>query len=485
MQPGGFISKAQRDKVSMSIKQTHFKLGDCQMDYSSTAKTNYAPYENKDLQTLTASPHGQDAHFTLGQDKASMKTQSESASRYRHISAGGDSNAAKEAILKDLRGHHFQFGSEAAKYETTMKESFVDKRKSATPQRIDGSLRRHHFDLGNAKPTYQSTSRYEFVPRKVEDKPNTDHMDYYKQTHIKVGCENAEYTTTSRMEFTSKSNTIDKNPDMPQKAVSIYLGADKAAMLSTTKETYVNLKHERNLEYVSQQAKNVRSSHFILGREEDQFTSVSRVNYDQKAIDHNVLPEERRKYLKGVHFRLGGDPTAWQTCYNSSHNDTSASIMNESKNLADNKSVNFSLGSSKPEYSTTVSQDFRSFESVKPEDLRCKIPDEAKKVNFNLGTLRNKYASSYRDYGKPATEAPPQPFTDGKQTHVTIGSQKAEYKSTFQQDFQGKPAEKLNTDYRNEVSLRLGNAKSSWNTSYKQNFTGVKPVPTDAYSFSV
>lgn len=485
MQPGGFISKAQRDKVSLSIKQTHFKLGDNREEYSSTAKSNYAPFNSQDLQALTASPNGRDAHFTLGQDKASMKVESESASRYRNFSAGADSNAARNTILKDLRGHHFQFGSESNSYETTMKESFLDKQKSATPQRLDSNFRGHHFNLGTSKPSYQSISRSEFVPRRVEEKPNTDHMDYYKQTHIKVGCVNPEYITTNSSQYTQKSIAVEKTGSIQNNTVSVYLGADKPNMVSTTKQTFVNFKHERDLETLAKQAKDLRSSHFNLGGEVGEIMSSSRVNYDKKVIEFNTLPDERRRYLKGVHFRLGGDQNSWKTCYNSSHTDTSASISQDIANYSDQKSVHFSLGSTRTDYSTTAAKDFKSFESVKPKDLRCKIPEETKKVNLNLGSSRNAYGSSYRDYGKPSLEAPPQPFTDGKLTHVTIGTQKVEYKSTFQQDFLGKPAEKAQAEHRNEVNFKMGNAKSEWNTSYKNNYTGVKPVPTDSYTFSV
>ena len=132
---------------SVTLRKTHFKLGDYRNPYSTTTNEQNKNIQNKRSMTVA----------TLD-----------------------------EGLKNDLRSSHFILGNFDSHYQTISQQEFYDKSRQGGPggvdfKNIEKGLRSHNYVLGNDKPDYKSETQAKYVT------PKFDHHQEYISNGQKIG----------------------------------------------------------------------------------------------------------------------------------------------------------------------------------------------------------------------------------------------------------------------------------------------------------
>lgn len=158
---------------SVTLRKTHFKLGDYANPYTTTTMEQNKLIEGKGPRVV-----------------ASLD------------------NKLKE----DLRKSHFQFGNFNPNYNTVSKSEFYNKsgiKNDAKTQftEIERSLRSHNYVLGSDKPDYKSetSAKYTKPDVLITDKgAQTISTEELQKSHYNFGNNNDSWTTTQQLSYYPK-----------------------------------------------------------------------------------------------------------------------------------------------------------------------------------------------------------------------------------------------------------------------------------------
>ena len=151
------------------------------------------------------------SHFKLGDDinkyVTSSMEQSEGIENHKQANAVLDQKARNE-----LRKSHFIFGNFEPNYNTTFRREYYNKSSSLPKNKVDFAnierkLRTQNFQFGTDKPDYLSETAAKYIIpniNKEDNKQNKISTAMLQQSHYVFGNSQVPWNTTNRREFTPK-----------------------------------------------------------------------------------------------------------------------------------------------------------------------------------------------------------------------------------------------------------------------------------------
>ena len=212
-------------------------------------------------------------HFKLGDDKNPYQTSSMAQSE-------GIENAGKcyptldEAAKKELRNSHFILGNFEPNYNTTFRREFYDKsnlfpKDNVDFKNIERKLRSQNYEFGTDKPDYISEAAAKYTKPNMnmnKNGPNRVSTAMLQQSHYVFGTNNVPWTTTHRRAFTPKK-AFTKMANKNLSKTNFVLGDDEPTIKSVNEEVYV--KHPLQKNPMDKKLLNdLRTHHFEFGKDE-------------------------------------------------------------------------------------------------------------------------------------------------------------------------------------------------------------------------
>ena len=191
---------------SVTLRKTHFKLGDFKNSYHTTTSD-----QNKEIEVCRARPVA-----TLD-----------------------------ESVKNDLRKSHFILGNHESNYNTIFRTEFFNKsdlkdNSMTNAKTIEKALRNHNYVLGNDKPDYKSETQAKYITPggsyfSQEKKISTGEL---QKSHYIFGNNHDPWTTTTQSSYYAKDMQAKKHTkDLTR--TNFILGEDNPDFKSVHQNTFV------------------------------------------------------------------------------------------------------------------------------------------------------------------------------------------------------------------------------------------------------
>ena len=196
-------------------------------------------------------------HFKLGDYKNGYHTST--ADQNKEIEGGRARSIATldESVKNDLRRSHFILGNHEPNYNTIFRSEFFNKsdlkdHSMTNAKTIEKSLRNHNYVLGNDKPDYKSETQAKYITPSgsffsQEKKISTGEL---QKSHYIFGNNQDPWATTTQCSYYPKELQAKKfTKDLTR--TNFVLGEDNPDFKSVHQGTYVP--HQATRSYVSQE----------------------------------------------------------------------------------------------------------------------------------------------------------------------------------------------------------------------------------------
>jgi len=400
-------------------------------------------------------------HFKLGDDIGKYQTsameQSEGIENYKMNMGKLDQTAKNE-----LRKSHFVLGNFEPNYNTTFRREFVNKSNSVQRNRpdffnIERRLRAHNFQFGTDKPDYLSETSAKYIMPAINKDSNNNNQNkvstaMLQQSHYVFGNNIVPWTTTNRREFTPKK-ADNKRETKDLTRTNFVLGDDRPVIKSVNEETFIKHPVQQNL-MDKKLLNDLRSHHFDFGKDE---VPNQHITQNQLVYQNPNLFKDKGQYkpfidnqmLRQTHWSMGDKSQELPDMYNSTYNraHTPKKIeKNEIRNVNTFKSSFNIKGNDPMAYQTDYRANFIPL-SNKLDPKEKKIIDDViksiKNSHFNLGNMKNNYStvmhSSYRFNPNEAQNAQgvldKKLLNDLRSTHYILGDDNIVKQTTQRRDY--------------------------------------------------
>ena len=443
-------------------------------------------------------------HFKLGDDINPYQTSSMAQSE--GIENAGRCNPSLDQKAKnDLRNSHFIFGNFDPNFNTTFRTEYYDKSKLIPKDNIDfknieRKLRAQNYELGTDKPDYISETAAKYTKPNMDlnkNGPNRVSTAMLQQSHYVFGTSNAPWNTTHRRAFTPKradTKMITKNLTK----TNFVLGDDEPTIKSVNEEVYV--KHPLQHNPMDKKLLNdLRSHHFEFGKDEvpNQHVTQNQITYQNPNTKFKRAPSLDNQALRETHWVMGDKaqelPDMYKTSYDRAHTPKKADL-NIVKNNATLKS-SFNINGNGPMvYQTDYRANYIPLNNKLDPNDKKHIGDLIKTIknsHFNLGEMKNDYNtvmdSSYKFDPNSAKNArgilDRKLINDLRATHYKLGQDVFANQTTQRRDYVpykvgGNPIKKKGFQETNFKLGDLNNIKFEGQTIYMTDFIP-KDLPKD------
>ena len=191
-------------------------------------------------------------HFKLGDDKNPYQTssmaQSEGIEKVGKCYPSLDENAKN-----DLRKSHFILGNFEPNYNTTFRREYYDKsnlfpKDNVDFKNIERKLRSQNYEFGTDKPDYISETAAKYTKPDMNLNKNGQNRvstAMLQQSHYVFGTNNVPWVTTHRRAFTpKKAYTKMMNKNLAK--TNFVLGDDEPTIKSVNEEVYIRHPLQKN-----------------------------------------------------------------------------------------------------------------------------------------------------------------------------------------------------------------------------------------------
>ena len=396
------------------------------------------------------------SHFKLGDDKNKYRTSSMDQSEGIE-NAGKCTNPLNQQTKNELRKSHFIFGNFEPNFNTTFRSEYYDKSNSLSTRNnkdlksIERKLRSQNFEFGTDKPDYLSETAAKYIIPKFDtegNKQNKVSTAFLQQSHYVFGTSNAPWNTTHRREFTPKKADNQKyTKDLTR--TNFVLGDDKPTIKSVNEEVYI--KHPLQSNNLDQKLlSDLRTHHFEFGKDDvpNQHVTQNQLTYQNPNLypDQKFRPVLDNQLLRQTHWSMGDKSQELPDMYNSAYNRAHTPKKAEKKIVTDNNSFksSFNINGNGPMlYQTDYRANYIPLNN-KLDPKEKKIIDETiktiKNSHFDLGDMGNDYntimSSSYKFNPEDAKNAKgildKKLLNDLRSTHYILGDDNNIVKQTTQ-----------------------------------------------------
>ena len=481
-------------QLSREVRNTHFQLGGLHSHFDTAHRQQFQALAGSRAGPVLAN-HSRVVHFALGADETSMKTETESASRYKAHSLNSRNELTQEE-KRNLRAHHFGLGSDKPNYVTHHKEVFIPRAaqlNTSVDSKVDRSA---HFQLGSDEQVTLSVARSEFTPKTAERAEQEKYLADLKKDlrlcHFQIGTEQPSFVSTARKDYRGipgpRAGLEAAQKDDLRKEHFV-LGTSPAEMESVAKQAFTE-KRDGRVMLSPEQVKELHASHFVLGQSQGPNQATSHELH--KGFGQVTVPfTQDRATLRKTSLVLGSDPGAWQSVYASSHTPVLKKSEVVNNGAAKSRQSHFVLGSHAPVNLSTNHEDYQRSQSAKPNSLDPEDAKELRGHHFQLGAERSSdFSTSYEKYGReggPAGYMDPQRRKDLQATHFQYGSQESSFESSHSRDYRhqaGHSAERTRPAVKTNVNFGEKQA-GTWKTTYTGTYNWIQPVADHSYKFEI
>ena len=356
------------------------------------------------------------SHFKLGDDKNQYQTSS-MAQNDGIENAGLCTNPLNQQVKNELRKSHFVFGNFDPNYNTTFRSEYYDKSKALPRsysdfQSIERKLRSQNFEFGTDKPDYLSETAAKYIIPKLDNENNKQNKvstALLQQSHYVFGTSNVNWNTTHRREFTPKKADNQKyTKDLTR--TNFILGDDKPTIKSVNEEVYI--RHPLQSNNMDKKLLNdLRSHHFEFGKDDvpNQHVTQNQLTYQNPNIyndNQRFRPLLDNQLLRQTHWAMGDKSQELPDMYNSAYNRAHTPKKIEKRVINDNNSFksSFNINGNGPMiYQTDYRANYIPLNNkIDPREKKI-IDDTIKTIknsHFDLGDMGNDYntvmSSSYK-----------------------------------------------------------------------------------------
>ena len=227
------------------------------------------------------------SHFNLGDFNTPYTTTSMEQSL---PVLNGDARPARldENVKKDLRSSHFVFGNDEPQYQTMFQRDYYDKSKLNNRDNVDfkgveRGLRATNYVLGDEKPNYlsETAEKYTIPPLnpnalKNQQKISTAEL---QQSHYVFGTDKVPWVTTQKVAYTPKK-VDNKLYTKNLTKTNFTLGDAEPTLKSVNQETFV--RHPLSINPLNKELiADLRNHHFAFGNDDypSELTTVHKQTY--------------------------------------------------------------------------------------------------------------------------------------------------------------------------------------------------------------
>ncbi|KRX03844.1 Cyclic nucleotide-binding protein [Pseudocohnilembus persalinus] len=448
------------DKIG--LRGSHFTLGQNTGPYASVSQTSYNNkptqkqmpnvYQNQDVASAVAHDKAnlRASHFQLGNSdpKAYFNTMNQVNLKHHE---NFDRAVLSEAQKKDLRTHHFNLGAYGP-YNKTMYTLQYDKKPLSTQndqEKLKQFMISHHHnfrEMGNTMMTSKYNDDYnkEIKPQDLKIGGISQEEMRKKElalrsSHIVLGKENPQFQTVQQKDFTRKANIYEPK------------------------------------------TKDLQSSHFSLGNQNDPMCSTNDIFHTQQPIIPNPLAKETMDDLRSSHFKMGQEPINYQSEFSGNFKKNNDNRQQGTVSTAQLQQNHFALGDpqAKNTYQTVYSKTMQKPDAS--QNLgQARDQKQDRGSNFVIGNQGNFYTSEFNDNFKPHVDSKPSALVEGKKADlrrshfqfndIARDTYQTNYKQSFQNrdigDGRGQLEDALKKDLRKE-HFQYGGQQNEYNTTYK------------------
>ena len=398
-------------------------------------------------------------HFKLGDDinkyQTSSMEQSDGIENHKM-----DTGKLDQTVKNELRKSHFVLGNFEPNYNTTFRREYYDKSGSLPKNKVDffnieRKLRTQNFQFGTDKPDYLSETQAKYIipPRDTENnKQNKVSTAILQQSHYVFGNSNVPWNTTHRREFTPKKADNQRQvKDLTR--TNFVLGDDRPTIKSVNEDTFIKHPIQPNL-MDKKLLNDLRSHHFEFGKDEvpNQHVTQNQLTYQNPNIYKDkgqYKPMLDNQLLRQTHWSMGDKSQELPDMYNSTYNRAHTPKKTEKKLVknANTFKSSFNINGNGPMvYQTDYRANYIPLSNkINPKEKKV-IDDVIKTIknsHFNLGDMKNDYntvmQSSYKFNPNDAQNAKgvldKKLLNDLRSTHYTLGDDNIIKQTTQRRDY--------------------------------------------------
>lgn len=488
---GKYLTKDQRVTMAQQIRKTHFILGGGCKSFNTTSQNFLKAPEVPSTSQFQAnlSKDLRKTHLLIGNDT------SKKASEFT-VSYPPKEAERPEKPKIDLKKHNAVLGTTGIAYKTetsaNYKPGYVSIQDVKSAKAIERNLRGHHFDLGTDGPTQKSTFGADFVQKPSERAQEViDLKNDLRKSHFTLGRGPKMLKSTSQQQFVpypSTSSLTHRDPNLRKE--HFQLGIESQA-LSSTHRQFFTVKSQGKQDLNSEKLADLRNSHFVLGKNQANYSTSSLLSKPQTA-----RPELQKDLvglnIRSTHFQLGSDPANFQTSYIGNSKTPVVPLTVDKSDSQRHLSSNISFGSGK--FPQTSSQ--ASFKHPNPKDIEKPDPNlvrELRSHHFKLGTAGNQFKTTASEFGKKNGE--PGQFDESRRqdlraSHFKIGDKNVHFLSTNKNDFvkydgSGSVADPNLAKNLRKTHFTVGADKGQWLTEHRTNFNWIQPVADNEFKITL
>ena len=378
-------------------------------------------------------------HFKLGDDinkyQTSSMEQSDGIENHKM-----DKSKLDQTAKNELRKSHFVLGNFEPNYNTTFRREYYNKSGSVPKSKtdffnIERKLRTQNFQFGTDKPDYlsETAAKYIIPPINKEDsKQNKISTAMLQQSHYVFGNSNVPWNTTHRRDV---------------------LGDDRPTIKSVNEEVFIKHPIQPNL-MDKKLLNDLRSHHFEFGKDEvpNQHITQNQLTYQNpNRFENNkqFRPMLDNQLLRQTHWAMGDKSQELPDMYNSTYNRAHTPKKIDSKLVknANTFKSSFNINGNGPMvYQTDYRANYIPLSNKLNPKEKKQIDDLIKTIknsHFNLGDMKNDYNTvmhnSYQFNPNDAQNAKgvldKQLLNDLRSTHYILGDDNIVKQTTQRRDF--------------------------------------------------
>lgn len=266
-------------------------------------------------------------HFVLGDNKTNYITTNHELNKNVEPK-GRPVTALSNAVKSDLRKSHFTLGNFQPNYVPSSKAEFTNKGVMTNPQEAydknSKNLRKHSHILGDNPISYKSEMQSRFVNQtagaKAQQPVSTAEL---QKSHYVFGSSDDPWKTTSQLSFGAKDAPAPNQQLKNVTKTNFIFGQDAPNMKSVFSETFIPHKVCNNNTLLKELSKDLRQHHFKIGGDDPSMVSVSHLDYAPQDLKSNRCAQTiDHSALKKSHFTLGDTAQAPKDLYDSVYSKT-------------------------------------------------------------------------------------------------------------------------------------------------------------------
>ena len=269
---------------SVSLRKTHFILGDYRNNYHTTTNE-----QNKNVD-----PRGRPVEVVNSEKK------------------------------NDLRKSHFILGNHNTTYQPSSRAEFTQKQGNNPHQdlgSIGKALRRHSHVLGDNPIEYKSEMHSKFKnPNTTGRQQQVVSTAELQKSHYVFGSSNDPWATTAQTSFGPKEVVDSKLYQKNLTKTNFILGDDRGPLNSVSHQTYVPHRNQGFSQANKELSADLRQHHFKFGNDTPSMLSVNHQDYINRDLNNARLKATiDDKSLKRSHFSIGDKSQASRDHYETTY----------------------------------------------------------------------------------------------------------------------------------------------------------------------